>query len=573
MNRFDVSVYAIRRRRGRRRPFEVRWRAAGRARSKSFITRALADSYRAELVRAARKGLEFDPQTGEPVLWAAPEPVTVTWYQHAAAYAAMKWPALAAHSRASVAEALATVTPALTRATRARPPAAQLRTALYQHAFNPARAATSDETTACVLTWAEQASLPLVRLADPIVLRAALDALTLRLDGSRAAANTITRKRAVFHGALGYAVEAGLLDSNPADQVSWQVPKAATAVDPKTVASHAQAEALLAAVARIRPALAAFFGCLYYGALRPEEAIALRLADCHLPARSWGMLTLTRAAPRTAKAWTGNGTSHEQRGLKHRPEGSARIVPIPPVLVAMLRHHYRCYGTTPDGCLFRGARGGPLSESSYGRTWHTARTLALGPAAAATTLARRPYDLRHAALSLWLNAGTAPAQIAQRAGHSITMLLAVYTHCIDGQGDITNRQIERALYPPNQAHRRTASGYANRRYRPDPVRHMSVPGPRSRARAAACQPLRTRTHASPLRSPLTVSAAQSALDGQQRASRAVPWTDRIWPTYGPQQPASGLRNRSFCALEPLTQVRVNGSELGFCVAGVGFEPT
>ena len=129
MNRFDVSVCAIRRRRGRRRPFEVRWQAAGRARSKSFLTRALADSYRAELVRAARKGLEFDPQTGEPVVWAGPEPVTVTWYQHAAAYAAMKWPTLAAHSRPSVAEALATVTPALTRATRARPPAAQLLTA------------------------------------------------------------------------------------------------------------------------------------------------------------------------------------------------------------------------------------------------------------------------------------------------------------------------------------------------------------------------------------------------------------------------------------------------------------
>lgn len=132
MNRFDVIVYTIRRRRGRRRPFEVRWRAVGRARSKSFITRALADSYRAELVRAARKGLEFDPQTGEPVLWAEPEPVTVTWYQHAAAYAAMKWPTLAAHSRASVAETLATVTPALTRAAPGRPPAAGLRTVLYR---------------------------------------------------------------------------------------------------------------------------------------------------------------------------------------------------------------------------------------------------------------------------------------------------------------------------------------------------------------------------------------------------------------------------------------------------------
>jgi hypothetical protein len=35
---------------------------------------------------AARNGPEFGPETGEPVLWAAPEPVTVTRYQHAAAY-------------------------------------------------------------------------------------------------------------------------------------------------------------------------------------------------------------------------------------------------------------------------------------------------------------------------------------------------------------------------------------------------------------------------------------------------------------------------------------------------------
>jgi hypothetical protein len=79
VNRFYVSVYAIRRRPGRRRPFEVRRRAAGRSRSKSFITRRLADSYRAELVRAARMGLDFDPLTGEPTAWNLPEPATVTW--------------------------------------------------------------------------------------------------------------------------------------------------------------------------------------------------------------------------------------------------------------------------------------------------------------------------------------------------------------------------------------------------------------------------------------------------------------------------------------------------------------
>ena len=70
MNAFDVRIYTIRRRKDRRRPFEVRWQAAGRARSKSFLTRGLADSHRAALVRAARQGLEFDPATGEPLLWA-----------------------------------------------------------------------------------------------------------------------------------------------------------------------------------------------------------------------------------------------------------------------------------------------------------------------------------------------------------------------------------------------------------------------------------------------------------------------------------------------------------------------
>ncbi len=30
---------------------------------------------------------EFSPATVEPAAWATPEPVTVTWYQHALAYA------------------------------------------------------------------------------------------------------------------------------------------------------------------------------------------------------------------------------------------------------------------------------------------------------------------------------------------------------------------------------------------------------------------------------------------------------------------------------------------------------
>jgi integrase len=448
VNRFDVSVYAIRRRAGRRRPFEVRWRAAGRSRSKSFITRRLADSYRAELVRAARMGLDFDPLTGEPTAWNLPEPATVTWYQQATAYAVMKWPSLAAHSRASMAESLATVTPVLTRPDAGdRPDSRELRMALYQHAFNPARPAPPGSAAAQTLCWARQASLPVGCLRDPAVLRTALEALTLRLDGSRAAANTIIRKRAVLHGALGYAAEAGLLPDNPLDTIAWQVPRSSAALDPVVTASPAQVSALLDAVDRTRPEMTGFFGCLYYAALRPEEAVALRLADCDLPSSGWGALRLAAATPRTAAAWTSSGTGYEQRGLKHRPDGAIRMVPAPPVLVAMLRAHVMAYDTAPDGRLFRGTRGGPLSGSVYGRAWQSARTLALGPALAATGLGRRPYDLRHAALSLWLNAGGDPAQIAARAGHSVAVLLTVYSHCIHGQDDLLNQQIDHVLEP------------------------------------------------------------------------------------------------------------------------------
>lgn len=99
---------------------------------------------------------------------------------------------------------------------------------------------TPDPVIASTLAWLEHASLPVSRLGDAHIIRAALDGLCTRLDGSPATANTISRKRAVFHGALGYAVELGLLSANPVEKVQWCAPKAAVAVNPATVASPTQ---------------------------------------------------------------------------------------------------------------------------------------------------------------------------------------------------------------------------------------------------------------------------------------------------------------------------------------------
>ena len=457
MSAFDVRVHAIRRRPDRRRPFEVRWHAGGRARSRSFITRGLADSYRAELVRAARKGLDFSPGTGEPASWAAPEAATISWLEHAAAYAAMKWPLAAAHTRAGIADALATITPALLTPGRGGPPAAVLRAALYGHAFNPARASADPGPPSSVaLAWARHHSLPLTALADLQVTRRAIEALALRLDGTRAAATTITRKRAVFHGCLSYAAELGLLAANPLDRITWRPPKSSCSAGPRSAATPAEVQAILAEVTQIRPELTAFFGCLYYAALRPAEAVALRADSCILPSRGWGQLTLTGSLPRSARAWTGNGTPRELRGLKHRPEGAIRTVPIPPQLGRLLRWHLQTFGCTEDGRLFQGARGGPLSESLYGRIWHQARAAAMPADGTGAQPARRPYDLRHAALSLWLASGAPPAEIAARAGHSVRVLLTIYAHCIPGCDQIASQHIEQALRPsqwPSAGHK------------------------------------------------------------------------------------------------------------------------
>jgi integrase len=464
-NGFDVRIHKIRRRRNRRRQFEVRWHAAGRARSRSFATRGLAGSYRAELIRAARQGQEFGPATGEPATWAVPETPQVTWLEHAISYAAMKWPDLAPRSRASLADALATITPALTRPA-ARPPAQPLvRAALYQHAFHPGQhTPPPDPGTAQALAWLHRRSLPLASVNDPRIPRAALTALTRRQDGTRAAATTTARKHAVLHDTLAYAVELGLLPANPLTSLRWKAPAADTAIDSRTVPCHGQVQAVLAQVSRIRPELTAFFGCLYYAALRPEEAVVLRRADCHLPGHGWGTLILTTACPRTGSSWTSTGTPYEPRGLKHRPPGAIRIVPIPPVLVALIRWHLREHGTTPDGRLFRGTRGGMLSESLYGRTWHIARAAALGPSLAATALARRPYDLRHAGLTLWLTATSAPAETAARGGTSPRVLHAAYTHRLHGHDHAVNAQIERALRAPSPS--LTGGGPADRYHRP-----------------------------------------------------------------------------------------------------------
>ncbi|MEV0803926.1 tyrosine-type recombinase/integrase [Kribbella sp. NPDC050281] len=306
------------------------------------------------------------------------------------------------------------------------------------------------------LRWVAENSPDLSKLREAPVMRRALDALAVKLDGKAAAPATITRKRSAFYSALEYAVELDLFEANPIDKVQWTKPATTDLVDRRVVANPDQARALLRAVREIYPALEASFGCLYFAGLRPSEAKHLRAADCKIPTEGWGELLLVGSTQHTGAGWTDDGEASEDRSLKHRPDKATRPVPACPELVELLRRHIAEFRLGPDGRLFVSRTGkagiplpppycNPVSSNTYARVWAKARVQALGETQLASPLARRPYDLRHAAVSLWLNAGVPASQVAEWAGHSVNVLLKVYAKCLDGQDEAARHRIEAAL--------------------------------------------------------------------------------------------------------------------------------
>jgi integrase len=453
----NVKIWGIRQNKSSKKlSYEIRWKVGDNPKSATRRTKALAEAFQSNLRQAMKNGEEFDTRTGLPdsMIETEPEPEPErprTFLMLAREFVTRQWPHAAPKTRDGLTDALATIMPALTLNLPDAPKPTALRTALRSYILLPEDK--RPEPTAQItqaLQWLESASLPVSDLNEARVILAALDALTLKLDGKTAGATTINRKRAVFHSILEYAVQIKDLDSNPLHKVTWKPPKTSETVDPRVVVNPAQATSLLIAVTYVGrrgrgKRLMAFFACMYYAAMRPAEVIGLRRQDCWLPTTGWGTITLAKSRPEVNRKWTDSGDAHEERGLKHRANDDVRPVPIPPILVKILREHIKEYGVGDDGRIFRSERGKPVASTAYTEVWQDARLLAFTPEQVASPLAGRPYDLRHAAVSLWLNGGVSPTEIAKRAGHSVEVLLRVYAKCVSGQEEVANRRIEEIL--------------------------------------------------------------------------------------------------------------------------------
>jgi hypothetical protein len=172
-------------------------------------------------------------------------------------------------------------------------------------------------------------------------------------------------------------------------------------------------------------------------------------------------------------------------------------------------------------------RGGLIQDSASSAVWADAPAAALTSGQLASPLARRPYDLRHAGVSLALNAGVPATEVARRAGHSVTVLLSIYAHCIDGQVDAANKRITGALGSDY-----TCDGQGHDASHPDGLRPGMVD-----ARA-------------PPPAPLMAVASWSGPAGmvvkmrrRPRAERvpARPYVDERYPRFGPSAVMPGCR--------------------------------
>ncbi|GAQ73819.1 tyrosine-type recombinase/integrase [Streptomyces reticuliscabiei] len=458
----DVRVWKVSKISSKTAPYQLRWVVAGKVRYASFATSALAESRRSELWQAMRKGEAFDVESGLPeseVRKAAAAAVATaaaqsdpSWWEFSQEYMKRSWRTAAAKTRESLADSLAAAALGMMSKSSAVPELRDVRLAVRWAVVPAHEGEEPPPGLEKTCEWLAVNSLPLSALTDSDVAEDVHYWLSYKLDEKPAATATYKRRRRDFNTAMEYAIQKGYLEKNPIAGLKRPTTGGSGVVDPRALMNGIQGREFLAAVSYVGTMhrnrgrrLVAFFACILYAAMRPAEVVALRLDDCHLPETGWGVLTLRGTRPVSGKQWTDSGKPHDSRGLKARAPGTERPVPIPPVLVAMLRAHLEEFGTAKDGRLFQNERGGLVGASCYWRVWHEARLYAFPPRKVASPLARKPYDGRATCITDWLRSGLPVAEVARRAGNSPEVIHRHYAGVVDDSEEENNKKIEKTM--------------------------------------------------------------------------------------------------------------------------------
>lgn len=216
-------------------------------------------------------------------------------------------------------------------------------------------------------------------------------------------------------------------------------------VDPDLVMDPVEVRRMAALCAQVEPRYDAFVRIQDFCGLRPGEAIEVRRRDLTFPRGRPAVVTVRSTHSSVPSRFLTEGETR-RRPLKGRGEKASRPVPMPAEVAACVAEHMKRFvSPEPDALAFTAPAGGRINLSNFHRdVWKDARQQAF-PAGSPLRGVRR-HDLRHSAITAWLNAGV-PLKTAQAwSGHrTLSVLLDTYMGVMRGDEELAMARYEAAL--------------------------------------------------------------------------------------------------------------------------------
>lgn len=433
--------------------FDVRYRVDGHDFRFGFDQKGWADAFAQQLKEGFARGWLFDPGSRkfvDPEATSDSAGPALTVFTHCVDYLHRKWrvwePATRPHAQRDLARACLFLVhedaPQLSASERVA-----LDKYLRDVALTVPPPSTVTDEQRIWNAWVERWSLPLTDVTDQHLQAFLDDVEAFRLDGKRRqlAPSSLARTRAVVRAAFTHAHKRRLITWDPWAPVQAPSLRDHDKVNPDLVMTPQLVRQLASACAEVHPRYELFVLIQGFCGLRPGEAVELRRRD--IEARDGRPRSITARGTHTVVAdrFLAVGESR-RRPLKGRGERATRTIPIPEELMPFVERHLAEFvSTRGDAHVFTTPNGRQLNMSNFQRdVWGPAREAVFGPEDALRGVRR--HDLRHAAITAWLNAGV-PLKTAQAwSGHkTASVLLDTYLGVMRGDEDVALARFERFL--------------------------------------------------------------------------------------------------------------------------------
>jgi len=419
----SVAKHKARKDAAKRKTWLVVWHVEGRQLQKAFRYKQEADTFHDDLERAILQKESFSATTGIPLSWDLQNP---TFAEFAREYVARNIKTWERTTQTSNIESIHLGVILLRR------PDAPAVNATDARALRLWMRGDTDSCPPSIDKWS-------LRLSDCTtrVCGLARDAIRLKKDGSTYAANVATRHRTQVGAVFHQAVDDGILESSPWAKKRRHHKKTKTESTQRLTSSDIPSvSTALEMINKIEDVShQILLKVMLFAGLRPGEARALRIENVDLPMDGWGSLEIREAYTSSAP----------QVGDTNHPKTMFRSVPIPPVLVSDLR---LAIGDRTSGHVGRSPRGLQVSDKKLEQAWRDV----------CPNTDWVPYSLRHAAATMWIQAGVSPAVVARRLGHSVQTLFSKYVNFMSGDDEPSNARIESVLSSIHQLSSTTAQG-------------------------------------------------------------------------------------------------------------------